>query len=221
MTGQSDPYLPPAASEEPPKRGMSPVLKVLLFLGGFTILGVFVCCGGMAVIGSSVMKMSPAAVDTVADEIVDIDVLPPWQGTMAMDMSAFGVPMRMAMYGIQGQDGQDMLMLLDMEQDAGVLDRPEQFERMMRQQIEQQQAQGDAGEESLRLVSSDPIQMQINGRPAHITLNRAVGEESGDKYFEVTALFMGAQRPAMLYLRANQQHVSRGEILAMLRSMEG
>jgi len=220
MTGQNDPYLSPVPGEVPPKKGKNPVLIIVLILGGVAVLGTLACCGGMAMLGSSVMKMSPGAVDAVTEEIVDIDVRPPWQPTMAMDMSNFGVPMRMAMYNIDQHDGQNMLMLMDMDQDPQILEQPEAFEQSMRQQVKQQSRQRNASVEKIRQVSSEPIDMQINGRPAHIKLAEAVGQQSGDEYYEVLALFMGAERPAMLYLRANQQQVTRGEVLALLRSMD-
>lgn len=219
MSGYQDPYSSPAGTPAPRKQGMSTALIVILGLVGVGVLGLAVCCGGSAFMFSRSMKTSPEDVRALTREISDIEIGPPWQPLMAMDLSAVAMPLRIAIYWIGDDRPGNMAMLMDIDEDPEVLDHPETFEAQMRQQVDQQ-AKKNSNMEPLRIESSEKIPMQVNGRPTDITLNDAVGQMSGEPYYEVMALFMGNEHPAVLYLRVKQAEMSRDEVLNILRSLE-
>jgi hypothetical protein len=220
MSGNFDPYSSPANPGAPPRRGMSAGVKILLGILAVGVLGIALCCGVGTYMGMSAFSTSPESIEALSDEIADINVGPPWKPMMGMDLTKFNVPLRMVMYWIDEKQPGNMMLLMDIEEDPDVLDHPEMFESQMRQKIDEQSEKNAKNMERLTVVSSEKIEMDVNGRPANITLNDAVGEDSGEQYCEVMAMFMGNENPTVLYLRVKEEVMSRDDVLAMLHSLE-
>jgi hypothetical protein len=207
---------PPSPPPQPPKRGMSTGVKVVLILGIiFGVLAV-VCCGifgGIAWWAGKSMSEDPAVVRSTTKEITDIDIPPPLQPAVSMNLKLI---MTMVMYADRPSNSSLVLFA------AGEMAKG-QNEQQMRQQFEQSMRQQSAKQpqaEQVLISNSYQKQYTIRGKPATFTIATGKGANSKTPRIEVNGTFEGKTGTVMLLLNADAQKLPEPAVIKMLESIK-
>lgn len=166
----------------PNEQGKSSTTKVLLIVLGGGGLLMLLCCGGLFWYGKTmfgkVMITDPAAVKAQAATISDIVIPETYPPMMAMDMSAFGVPMTMCMFGAPGGNSGLMLMQMSGPMAGSQQQMRDEFKKGMQQQGQNQNQQINITEAEVRtyLINDEEYEFEfVKGtRPQDNTAVRQV-----------------------------------------------
>jgi len=199
------------ASEKKGSTSTTKVLSIILIVGGVALV---LCCGGAFWFGKNMfgkmMITDPAEVKARAAAIADISIPESYPPQMAMDMSAVGVPMTMAMFGNAGGDGMLMLMQMSGPQAEDAEQMKRQFQQAMQQQGQNQE---------LNVTETETRTYEINGEQYDFEFIKGTRKQDNVAMRQVMGVIPGKAGSAFLMVFDTEANWDEAAIDAMIASM--
>jgi len=213
------PYVSPQAVPEPPrKKGLSAgciVLIVLAAIGGLVML---LCCGGFVAMGyyfKNTVSDDPAVIARVSAEIADIDVPGELKPKASFKMNVPFSDQQLMTWVVYLDEATQSTLVLGAFGEAMAGGNPEEFQRGLRQSMEQQ---GVAQEESAGEWDTHEREVTVHGEPA--TFFFATGEDdSGKQRIQVTGTFQGDRGPVMFTFSGDAEKYPEERITEVIESI--
>ena len=191
------------------RKGMSGCAKAALIIGGLGVVSLLVCCVGGFFYFRSAVVTDPVKVNEIAKKIITWDFNDELEGQ-------FGVDMFFARMALKMDPTKGMFMVAD-SRFADAEDAQAQFE----QQIEGQLSGDQNSElsEKTTLVEKKEHELAIKGKTIKFVLNKTVGEDSQQEYWEVTSLVPGNDHTTFLLIKVLNSAYSEQDIVDRLQSI--
>lgn len=195
----------------PPKQGMSTAVKVLLILG--IVAGLFgcLCCGGIVWVASK-QKVSedPQATRETARDILGTDVPQDLFAPAAtMNVDVFVMTMKLAIFNVQGGEGELFIMEMKAPQQQG---GDQALENALRQQSPQNQR-------NLIVESTETKTLTVRGQEEDFLFVRGK-DNSGKAFREVRGTFPGNTGTVLLLLQVEESAYDEDRVIEFLESIQ-
>lgn len=196
--------------------GGSKALLLILGVGGVCLL---LCCGGvywgyqkLAGKFGEAITMDPEKVRTQTAAISAIEIPADYEPKMGMDMTGFGLPMKMVMYGRTGTD-EPTLVLMQAPDNAGAggMNRA-QFEDAMAQQGHGQNIQVDSREVRI---------FDYAGEEYALEFVSGAGGRTGGAARQASGVFPTQGGPAFLTVIDSEENWDDEAVMQMIESTGG
>lgn len=194
------------------KSGLSGGMKILIGLLIFGALSAVVCCGVGIYLAMNVFSFTEDAtkIAEIREEIIGIDIPEEMPPQIGVRMNMFGAfKMEMAGYGTESEQG-----LLLMQMQVGDTS-PEELERQLKQQMNQQAAsQG----KNVTIESSETRVLQVAGEDREFVF--AVGkDQEGNAVRQVSGTFTGRNGAGMILFILPEEEWSEETVLGIIQSI--
>jgi hypothetical protein len=201
----------PATEQKP--RGCRRQLTFFGIFGGMTLAVFCAVCGvfGYLLFVPKIYQ-TPAEVDPITQEIVDVNVPAAFQPRLAMKWDNFLYAARVAMY--QQAQGRGALQFTEISVKIG-------DKAVAEAQLKQKMSQQDTMDEIkvLRVESSEEREFLVRGQAVKFTFEAGEDVSSSTRYHQVTGQFTGKNGPAALVLQMEDEVWDEAAVVEMLESM--
>ncbi len=203
------------------KPGMSTGVKVLIgLLVGGGILGLL-CCGGMIYLGKQAadgfkVVETPAEVDALTKEIIQIDIPEQFTGKMGMKLNFIVFSMEMAVY--EGVTSDSQLMIIQTTQ-PGAASPEEQMEEIKRQ-MEQQGQSGEFDQQELQDAETETKSLTVRGQPVDFQFTTGMGEDGETTIHQISGAFPSGEGLVILMIQMPDEDYNEEEIVKMIESIQ-
>jgi len=195
--------------------GNSAVKIVLIVLGSLGVC-LLVCCGGgywaVQRFAGKMMATDPDQVRTMTAEMSSIEIPAAYEPKMGMDMSGFGVPMKMVMY-VRGQSEQPALLLMQAPDDAG-------GKGMTREDFEQAMTQQGQGQ-NIQVTERELRVFDFAGEEYTFEFVSGTGGPSGGAAKRASGVFPASGGLAFLTLFDTEENWDDEAVMQMIASTGG
>ena len=197
--------------EKPKKAGMNKTVKVLLWLfGGFVILGLL-CCGGGIYFFYGGISEDPTVVAKSTQEIVDWEVPQDISPLVAINWKPFVL---IVSYEIQPSRG--ILIMAEAGSAFASADK-QQLETQIRSSM---QGQEQRGAKNLQIEEQQTQKVTIRGQESDFVFAKAKDPESGKEMWQVTGAFQGKGGVAFILLQVNRDDYTEEELKELIGSIK-
>ena len=215
----TDPNAQPMDFPPPPAKSGS---KVWLYLGLGCGLVLLLCCGGGIIgtvfVGKNAMQMTqvPAEVQQQSNQVANFDVPPGFKPDTAVTINVpFTGQKFMTMVSYTPPDKDGMIFLVGVGQIGAGADREQ-----MKMQVEQQMNQQGQQKKKLDVLESRDVQVDIRGKPATFTIQKAEDPQTKRQYIQVEGVFEGKEGPAILIGQIKADEFSEDDAENLVQSIK-
>ena len=202
-----------AARKPPKKKGMSPLLMVLLVFVGLGGLGFLLCLGGGFFLYSQSdfeFDDDPEVVIAQTAEMMEIEIMEGLEPASWVHINM--LVMTITMVGYEREIGEGFLLIGEVDVAMSAMDDDE-MEREVRGSM--------AGEESsLRIEEMEFREFEIRGETAEFQFGRGEDRETGKPGREVSGVFPGrGKKRAIMMLQIDEEQYDEEAVIAMIESI--
>lgn len=204
--------IPPVPPPQPPRK----IWPWVLGAGCGVML--LVCCGvggALFYVGAKVaqgVSQDPVVVREVASSIAEIELPPELAPKFSMKLPFPTMDMTLVIFG----DGENMVMLGDMQGTAFANATPEALARQMEDSMRTQ----TGNRESINAESTEKREFTIRGKPAEFVFTEGTGANSQKKLTEVMGAFPSEEGFVIVVIHAEAEKFSKEQLVEIIESIK-
>lgn len=207
----NDPQSPSEVPAPPKKKGMSGCMLASLIVGGFSIVGLLICCGLSGWLVSMVMPTittEQAQVSAVAKKILNTEMLPDFTARQATTIDNMFFSMHIVEF--KHKEGKGELMMGNIKVKIGDASQANMQSTQFRGKFEEKMR------ETIDVKSSESHEVMMNGKKINVVIGEGTYRESGKAVHTVTTDLEEGTSLTFFRLQMDDEIWNQDAVLKML-----